>query len=358
MATSFHNDASGIWAEQAAGAELDYTLDWTDSLDGGDTIADSQWTADPGLLVDRRSFDDATVTAWVSGGIGGRSYLVTNTITTGTGRRDSRTFRIFVRNPAGVGAGIASVFGDLPAAIAMMRRDRLMGPQQAYMAGVQLSDEFLLGKLLAAERSAEKALRVFLTPCELLPSGATDEERDALDAAGIRWQEEAGYDHEGYSGNWGALDLRHRPVIAIHEVRFCYPDPKSTLFTAPPEWIRLDKKYGRLQLVPTQSVGGFAVSNLVIASLNAGQTVPLAIQIRYRAGLRNAARDYPDVLNLILKLAVLDTLDDQFMPTGGSSSVDGLSQSMQWDGSKHHKELDTKFEKMRSSLHGIRMAFL
>jgi hypothetical protein len=342
MATSFHNDASGIWAEQAAGAELDYTLDWTDSLDDGDTIADSQWTADAGLLVDHRSFDDSSVTAWFSGGIGGRSYLVTNTITTGTGRRDSRSFRVFVRNPAGVGAGIASVFGDLPAAIAMMRRDRLMGPQQTYMA----------------ERTAEKALRVFLTPCELLPSGATDAERDAFDAAGIRWQEEAGYDHEGYSGNWGALDLRHRPVIDIHEVRFCYPDPKSTLFVAPPEWIRLDKKYGRLQLVPTQSVGGFAVSNLVIASLNAGQTVPLAIQVRYRAGLRNAARDYPDVLNLILKQAVLDTLDDQFMPTGGSSSVDGLSQSMQWDGSKHHKELDAKFEKLRSSLHGIRMAFL
>lgn len=361
MATSFQTDGVGLWAEQDFGSQLDYTLDWTAGLDIGDVIADSQWTAEAGLIVSNKTFGDVQTTAWLSGGIAGRSYSVSNTVTTSTGRRDVRTFRLFVRDTAALGASQWSVFPSIPEAIIGMRRDRLLGPSQAWMAGIELSDEYLLEKLLSAQSAVERALRVFLTPVEVLPSGATDAERQALTDAGTRWIEEPGYDHEGSSmwgANWGLIELRQRPIIQIHEVRFAYPSPNSTLFVVPSEWLRLDKKYGKLQMVPVQSAGAFTMSSLVLSSLNAGLTIPLAIQIRYKAGLQNVARDYPDILNIIKRFAVLDVLDDQFISGSGSTSVDGLSQSADFDPRPHRQALTDRIESVRSSLTGIRATVL
>ena len=361
MQTSFKTDAAGgLWTEQDAGSLLDYTLDWSAGMDADDVIAESAWTADPGLLIGTKSYTDTLTTAWLSGGIAGRSYVVTNTVTTNTGRRDRRSFRVIVTDAAGLGAGVRSVFGDLAATVAAMRRDRLLGPQQTYMAGLQLSDEYLLAKLLAAEAYVERALRTFLTPVEILPSGATQEERDAFDAAGVRWIEEPGYDHERGTQTtdaWAAMSLRHRPVIAVHGIIFAFPNVTDHLLTIPNNWIRLDKKYGRLQLVPVQSAGYFgAASGLILTSMSTGMTLPGALQIRYRAGLQNVSRDYPDLLNLIQKLAILDALDDQFIGSGGSTSVDGLSQSFTFSGDSHRDAIDKKLEVLRQSLLGIRLA--
>jgi hypothetical protein len=90
--------------------------------------------------------------------------------------------------------------------------------------------------------------------------------------------------------------------------------------------------------------------------MSTGMTLPGALQIRYRAGLQNVPRDYPDLLNLIQKLAVLDTLDDLFLGTSGSTSVDGLSQSFTWDSSVHRETMDDKLDALRQSLSGIRLA--
>jgi hypothetical protein len=361
MATSFQTDGAGLWAEQDAGAALDYSLDWGDSLDGGDIIVDSAWEADAGLVIDRRSFTDATTTAWASGGLAGRSYAVRNRITTGTGRVDLRSFRIFVRsNGVGLDA-VHSVFPDLPTAIAELRRDRLMGPASAWMAGVELSDEYLLEKLQIAEREVERQLRMFLTPVTIIPETADDAERQALDEAGVRWEEEPGYDHEARlmgGDNWGAVELRHTPVIDVQEVRFAYPDPRSTLFQVPAEWLRLDKKYGRLQLVPTMSTGTIGLSGIILSALNGGRMVPLAIQVRYRAGLRDVRRKHPDLLNVIKRLTVLDVLDDQFMTGQGSISADGLSQSVAWDSGAHREIAAAKIDALRRSLQGIMLAVL
>jgi hypothetical protein len=361
MAASFTADAGGLRATQSSGAALDYTLDWSESLDGGDAINTSDWTADAGLIVDRQSSEDTSTTAWLSGGLGGRSYRVTNTIITNTGRTDTRSFRVFIEDAAALGAGRPSVFPSLADAVARFRRDRLSGPAQAWLAGVELSDEYLLDKLVAAESYVEHRLRLFLYPREVLPSGATQAERDALDEAGTPWVEEPGYDHDPdvmMGRSWAMTDLMHRPVIAVHEFRFAYPGPSSTIFVVPKDWIRLDKKRGRLQLVPVQSAGMMSFSGVILSALNAGRTVPLAIQIRYRAGLENAQRDYPEILNLIFKLAVLDVLDDQFLPGSGSTSVDGLSQTMSWDSAAPRKALDDKLDAIRTSLSGIRLMTL
>ena len=81
-------------------AVLDYAVDWATWLAwDGDTIAASTWTlpADPDdLAIDSFPFSATVATVWLSGGQAGRSYLVTNHITTAAGREDERTLRIRV----------------------------------------------------------------------------------------------------------------------------------------------------------------------------------------------------------------------------------------------------------------------
>lgn len=80
-----------------ANAALDYTLDWSQWLTGGDTLASSTWITAIGLTVDSDRLDaDNTTTVWLSGGTAGRSYTVTNRITTDDGRTDDRSIVVYV----------------------------------------------------------------------------------------------------------------------------------------------------------------------------------------------------------------------------------------------------------------------
>ena len=361
MAATFQTDGGGaLYAEQWSGSFLDYTLDWSDALEDGDSIAQSEWTHEPGIIVARKSFTDTGATSWISGGLAGVSYLVRNTITTGTGRQDSRSFRVFVRAAEALGAGLpASIFPSLPAAVASLRRDRLAGPAQLWLAGVELSDEYLLDKLLVAERHAERRLRLFLTPREMVAEDAPEEEVAALEAAGHRVEREPGYDFEpgGLGGdNWTAISLRHPPVLAIHSCEFRFAG--GFTYLVPPAWFRLDSKVGRLQLVPTGVQALLQMGGQALSVIGGGRTWPLGVRIRYRSGLANARRDHPDLLDLIAKIAVLDVLDDQFMPSSGSISADGLSQTQQWDSGKHRAAIDARLDAIRQSMRGLRLAVL
>lgn len=73
--------------------KLDYQIDWTSFLEG-DTIAASAWSVEDGNTDITLSDEDFTTTAaemWALGGKLGRSYAITNTITTAAGRIESRT---------------------------------------------------------------------------------------------------------------------------------------------------------------------------------------------------------------------------------------------------------------------------
>ena len=76
-------------------AVLDYSLDWTRWLDG-DAIATSEWIVPDGLVrvTDSRTTKIATV--WLSGGLAGQSYTITNRITTTGGRTEDRSFAVKV----------------------------------------------------------------------------------------------------------------------------------------------------------------------------------------------------------------------------------------------------------------------
>lgn len=88
-------------------AVLDYGFDWTerDWLEAGETITASTWAItepsgeDPILLVeDSETSDTTTTTIWLSAGTVGKTYSVTNHITTSAGRQDDRTFKVKVAN--------------------------------------------------------------------------------------------------------------------------------------------------------------------------------------------------------------------------------------------------------------------
>jgi len=69
---------------------LDYFWDWTEWLNG-DTIVSVEFVIPEGLTKESQSFDDSTVTLWLSGGVLGESYVVPCTIETVGNRRKTKS---------------------------------------------------------------------------------------------------------------------------------------------------------------------------------------------------------------------------------------------------------------------------
>lgn len=79
-------------------AVLDYSIEWSKWL-AGDRIQTSTWSvSDPALEAAGDSNTPSRATVWLSAGVAGQSYTVTNRITTFGGRTDERSFTIQVQN--------------------------------------------------------------------------------------------------------------------------------------------------------------------------------------------------------------------------------------------------------------------
>lgn len=79
--------------QQASGETLDWKIDWSSWL-GSDTISTSDWTATTGVTLGTESNTSTTTTQFISGGTIGRTYELTNTITTAGGRTAKRTISV------------------------------------------------------------------------------------------------------------------------------------------------------------------------------------------------------------------------------------------------------------------------
>jgi hypothetical protein len=77
-------------------AVLDYTIDWSQWLGDGETIAASTWDVPAGLTEVDESETTTATSVRVSGGTAGTMYSVTNHIVTSTGQEDDRTIRLNV----------------------------------------------------------------------------------------------------------------------------------------------------------------------------------------------------------------------------------------------------------------------
>lgn len=246
-------------------------------------------------------------------------------------------------------------------ALAELRGDRMVALARTYAPGHTFSDDYLWSKLLSAERAVERALRIDLAPREVVPDTASDTEVAALTGAGETVIREPGYDYdpELFRGDsWGLIVLRRRPTIRVNSIVFAYPGPGDTIWSVPIDWIRGDKKYGRVNIVPTQSAAVLPLNSYLLSVMGAGRHVPLMMQIRYRCGIEDVEAQHPDLVDLVKQMAVLGVIDGLFMPQSGSVSADGLSQSLSIDTSKLREALDGKLERFRQDFSGPRVAFM
>lgn len=362
MGTLRKDSGGAFWAEQDSSANIDYSIDWSDWLASGDTIASSSWTVDDGSPV---ALTNATVsggsitTVWIACAEPGRFYSIKNFVSSTDGYSDARYLRIYISSDTNPVAGTA-IFPDFATALADMRRDRIMLAANTILPDVHLSDDYLINKMRAAEADAERRLRVFLSPVTVFAYEPTDQE--IADLNGARWEEESAYDYEPSlwsTEDWGYLLLCKSPVIKVESVVLAYPAPTQGFFAVPIDWVRVDKKYGHVRFVPTGSALSIGpLSSFVLSALGGGRNIPAMLRIRYKAGISNVREKYPDLIDVVKKMSVLRIVEDAYLPQSGSISGDGLSQSISVQMDSYHKTIDGAIDTLVQSLHGVRMMVL
>lgn len=79
-------------------AVLDYKIDWSTWLDD-DSITLSEWASNSAeITIDDSENTDTESIVWLSGGLVGKTYVLTNHITTMYGREDDRSIKIKIEN--------------------------------------------------------------------------------------------------------------------------------------------------------------------------------------------------------------------------------------------------------------------
>lgn len=103
--TGFTQTLQGLSISKDPEAQLTYTLDWSDWLPTGDTIASVQWSIgaranDPAPLENESSGVQTGNKTYIelSGGQLNKVYTVTAKVTTADGLIDRRAFRVRVEN--------------------------------------------------------------------------------------------------------------------------------------------------------------------------------------------------------------------------------------------------------------------
>jgi len=174
------------------------------------------------------------------------------------------------------------------------------------------------------------------------------------------------YSPDNFAGDkWGMIVTRQKPVQSIISLKFLYPTPNSVVVDVPHDWIRFDGRYGQIQIVPTGTSYPSMMGGMFMSHLSGGKTLPFTVALEYVAGIANAAKQYPELVDVVMKLAAVKIVEDGFMPQSGSISADGLSQSLSVDVSKYHESVDLVLNGpagsnggLMSRIHGIRMMVL
>jgi hypothetical protein len=244
-----------------------------------------------------------------------------------------------------------------------IRKDRLTAAASGVLQDVKISDDYIWNKVRAAESEIAHTLRVPLVPTRFFPNPPTQEELDALE--GMAWEIEIGNDYtpDMFAGDkWGFIATRQKPIVSIDRLQFSYPSQGGSYFDIPIPWINFDAKYGHVRIVPASNAILNSVTGYIMTNMVGGRLIPSMIQMTYTAGLTNVATTYPELLDIIKKLAVLKIVGDAFFPQSGSISGDGLSESMSVDMDKYYTTIDHTLNGpdgsnggLMSKIHGIRV---
>lgn len=196
------------------------------------------------------------------------------------------------------------------------------------------SDADLEDKIRAAEDFYERRLQVRFGTKRVVSAGP---ERGLIEGDDYDISE-APYTYRSdlfYASNWGSMELRMRPVVSIQKFAFAFPDVSKPMFTPDPKWIRLDHKYGQINLVPTSGPTVLiALNSFILTAIGGGFDIPKSILIDYTVGypLSRLRGDYSDLLQGIKMRTCLYLLPGLGVAlTGGRSStslsLDGMSES-------------------------------
>lgn len=80
-------------------AVLDYRIDWAEWLPDDDKIVNATFiVSDDDIVVEDVLYTDSSATVWLSGGVAGQRYTVTNHIVTEDGREDDRSIIIVCKD--------------------------------------------------------------------------------------------------------------------------------------------------------------------------------------------------------------------------------------------------------------------
>jgi hypothetical protein len=228
------------------------------------------------------------------------------------------------------------------------------------------SSEDLRRTVLAAEADLSHRLKVRFEPTEVW-AGTPPTQQEITDLAGKPYIEEPAYDYdpEMFQGDrWGLVDLRQCQILSVASVVFSYPGQAAT-WTIPPEWIRIDKKIGLMQLVPAGTFSGSSFGPILLQMLGAGRVIPMMVNVRYRCGLADAARDYPDLIDAIRKAAIVRLALESMPSQSESISLDGMSQSGSFDASKYAEQVNAMLfgptgsnGGLWTTFHGVSVGFL
>ena len=103
--TGYKKDTVGAYIDKDPGARLVYSMDWSDWLPTGDTLATATYvistiTGDAAPIVKHSQGIEGSTVSYVelSGGTAKEIYTITATITTADGNTDKRRFRLKVND--------------------------------------------------------------------------------------------------------------------------------------------------------------------------------------------------------------------------------------------------------------------
>ncbi len=244
-----------------------------------------------------------------------------------------------------------------------MRSDRLLAAAAGSLGNITVTDEYIWQKVRSAESEISHTLRVPLVPTTYFSNQPTQLQIDALN--GMAWAVDPAYDYTPdmfQFEKWGYFITRQKPIISVERMRFAYPSQDTGFFDVPADWIRIDARYGHIRLVPASPAIFTTMNAFIMTALAGSRSIPFMIQLQYVAGLTDVANTYPELLDCIKKKAVLSVISDAFLPSSGSISADGLSESASVDMDKYHDSIDLILNGpkgsnggLMSKIHGIRM---
>lgn len=249
-----------------------------------------------------------------------------------------------------------------------LRQNQLILLAQNYFPGITFTDDFIWNSVLAAESEMGKTLRVPLVPTQFYPLSPEFDTTIADEIAalppGMPWEIDAPYDYDPaffIGESWGFIPLRWKPLIEVQTIRFAYPAPTTAFYTIPGDWVRKDRKYAHIRLIPASSPFVAPLNAFILQALGGGRTIPFAIQITYTAGITDPWKTYPEMIDAIKKSAVLKMIENGFLPSSGSISADGLSESITVNMDVYRKMIDAIINGppgsnggLMTAIHGIR----